>query len=261
MTPDRARPLGGWRSLRALTWIEFKLFLREPLNLTFVLVLPLVMLYVLNGVFGSQRADPRFWEGLGGVDFYTPTYVVLVAATGSVLSLPVHLAGYRELGVLRRFRASALSPVTLIGAHIVVTAAIAAVGGVLLTAVSVAAYHAALPRDWFGLVVAYVLAAVAFAALGAMLGLVLPTARAAQGLGVLLFFAFMMLGGAGPPREVLPAGLGTASDLLPLTYAARLLRGQWFARGWDGPSVAVLLGVLVLSLVVVRWRLHRENSR
>jgi len=50
-----------------------------------------------------------------------------------------------------------------------------------------------------GVVVGFVLVSVAFAALGALLGVVLPTARSAQGLGVLLFFVFMMLGGAGPP--------------------------------------------------------------
>jgi ABC-2 type transport system permease protein len=44
-------------ALTELTWLEIKLFLREPLTAVFVLVLPLVVLYVLNGVFGS-RPDP-----------------------------------------------------------------------------------------------------------------------------------------------------------------------------------------------------------
>ena len=39
-------------ALWEMTWVELKLFLREPLTVMFVLVLPLVILYVLNGVFG-----------------------------------------------------------------------------------------------------------------------------------------------------------------------------------------------------------------
>jgi ABC-2 type transport system permease protein len=247
------------RTFLELTWVELKLFAREPLTVMFVLVLPVVVLYVLNGVFGSQK-DPTVWEGLAPIDFYTPSYVALVAATAGVLSLPVHLAGYREQGVLRRFRASAISPVTLVGAHLSVTALTATVGALLLTVVSVLAYDVTLPVSWPGVVLAYLVVAAAFSALGALLGFLMPTARAAQGLGVLLFFVFMMLGGAGPPREVLPTALGRISDGIPVTYAARLLRGPWLDRGWDDGALVVMLVVLLVSLVLTAWRLRVEGA-
>ena len=99
----------------------------------------------------------------------------------------------------------------------------------------------------------------AFAALGILLGLVLPSARAAQGLGVLLFFVFMMLGGAGPPREVLPAALRHVGDLLPVTYAGNLLRGPWLGRGWDGAALLVVVGVLLASVALTAWRLRTDE--
>jgi ABC-2 type transport system permease protein len=245
------------RTLRELTWLEFKLFAREPLTVVFVLVLPVVILYVLNGVFGSQP-DPGVWEGHSPVDFYTAAYVALVVATIGVLSLPVHLAGYRERGVLRRFRASALRPWTLVGAHVLVAFVTGVMGSVLLTAVSALGYDATLPRDWLGVVGAFLLVSLAFAALGALLGLLLPTARAAQGAGVLLFFVFLMLGGAGPPREVLPSAMMRVSDLTPLTYAARLLRAPWLGGSWDVTAAAVMTGLLVISVALTSWRLGRE---
>lgn len=245
------------RALRAMTWIELKLFVREPLTVMFVLVLPLVVLYVLNGVFGNQP-DPTVWQGLSPIDFYTSAYVALVAATAGVLSLPVHLAGYREQGVLRRFRASAVRPATLVGAHMAVTVVISTAGAVLLTMLSVLAYGAKLPEDWGGVVAAYLLIAVSFAGLGALLGFLLPTARAAQGLGVLLFFVFMMLGGAGPPKEVLPTALSRISDGIPVTHAGDLLRGPWMGQGWDGQALVFVLAMLATSLVLTAWRLRGE---
>jgi ABC-2 type transport system permease protein len=245
------------RALRALTWVELKLFVREPLTVMFVLVLPLVVLYVLNGVFGSQ-SDPTVWQGMSPIDFYTSAYVALVAATAGVLSLPVHLAGYREQGVLRRFRASAVRPAALVGAHMAVTVVIATAGAALLTILSVVAYDAALPEDWVGVVAAFLVTAVAFAGLGALLGFLLPTARAAQGLGVLLFFVFMMLGGAGPPKEVLPNALSRIADGIPVTHAGELVRGPWMGEGWDGPALLFLLAMLAVSLGLTTWRLHRE---
>lgn len=245
------------RSLVALTRTELKLFARDPLAVVFVLVLPIVVLYVLNGVFGDQ-ADPSVWEGRSPIDFYTSAYVALVVATIGVLSLPVHLAGYRERGVLRRFRASALRPWSLVGAHVIVTVLTATVGALLLTAVSVLGYDAAMPERWFGVVGAFLLLTLAFAALGTALGLLLPTARAAQGLGVLLFFVFLMLGGAGPPREVLPDAMVVLSDLTPLTHAGRLLRAPWLGDTWDLGATAVMGGMLVVSLGVTWVRLRRE---
>jgi ABC-2 type transport system permease protein len=245
------------RALGELIWVEMKLFAREPLTVVFVLVLPVVILYVLNGVFGNQP-DPSVWEGLSPIDFYTSAYVALVAATIGVLSLPVHLAGYRERGVLKRFRASSLQPWALVGAHAVVALVTGTLGATLLMLVSVIAYDASLPQDWPGVIGAFLLVTASFAALGTLLGLVLPTARAAQGLGVLLFFVFMMLGGAGPPREVLPDAMARISDAVPLTYASRVLREPWLGAGWDLGAVAVLGGLLVVSAALTVWRLATE---
>jgi ABC-2 type transport system permease protein len=247
------------RAFAAMTRVEVRLFLREPLTVVFVLVLPVVLLYVLNGVFGGTP-DPTVWEGLSPVDFYTSAYVALVAATAGVLSLPVHLAGYREQGVLRRFRASAVSPVALVGAHVTVTAAMATAGAVLLTAVSVLGYDATLPRSWLGVVAAYLLVSTSFAALGALLGFLLPTARAAQGLGVLLFFVFMMLGGPGPPREVLPTALDTVAAGIPVTHAAELLRRPWLDGQWDLEATAFVASLLAVSLILVGWRLRHDDA-
>lgn len=244
------------RMLAKMTWIELKLFTREPLTVVFVLVLPLIVLYILNGVFGNE-ADPGFYAGLGPVDYYLPAYVALTVATVGVLSLPVHLAGYREQGVLRRFRASALPMWTILGAHVAIAIAMGTIGAVLLTALSVLGHSGPLPDDWVGVVGAFLLVTVAFAALGALLGVLMPTARAAQGLGVVLFFVFLMVGGAGPPMEVLPSSMQTIADGIPLTYAGRVIRGPWLGLGWDEGAVAVMAGLLVISGGLAWWRFRR----
>jgi ABC-2 type transport system permease protein len=240
------------RALRELWWVETKLFVREPLTVVFVVVLPLVMLYVLNGVFGTE-VDPEVWEGRPPVDFYTPSYVALVSASTGVLSVPVHLASYREQGVLRRFQASALPAGVLFAALAGVGVAPATLGAVVLVVASVLSYDAPLPESWVGVLAAHLLVCSSFAALGVLLGLVMPTARTAQGLGVVLFFVFLMLGGAGPPREVLPAGLRAIGDGIPLTYGARTMRSPWLDGAWDWSASVVIGAVLVVSVLLAAW--------
>jgi ABC-2 type transport system permease protein len=75
---------------------------------------------------------------------------------------------------------------------------------------------------------------------------------------VLLFFVFMMLVGAGPPKEVLPAALSHIADGVPVTHAGRLIRGPWMGQGWDGQALLFVLTMLAASLALTAWRLRRE---
>lgn len=54
-----------------------------------------------------------------------------------------------------------------------------------------------------------------FVAIGAFLGSLLPTARAAQGLGLALFFGLFFVAGGGPPPALLPGAINTAVDSHP----------------------------------------------
>ena len=89
--------------LAKLTWTEIKLGLREPTVAVFALAFPLILLYLLLNSFGTLP-DPDF-GGVSPADWYVPAYAVgSIAATG-LIAIPVHLAAYRERGVLRRLRA------------------------------------------------------------------------------------------------------------------------------------------------------------
>jgi ABC-2 type transport system permease protein len=83
---------------------ELKLMTRDPLVLTFVFAFPVVTMLIIGGAFGT-RPNPGF-EGANPAHWYVASYLtVVIAATGLVM-LPVHLASYRERGVLRRFAAA-----------------------------------------------------------------------------------------------------------------------------------------------------------
>ena len=59
------------RAVRALSWIELKLFLREPVTVVFTLALPPLVLYILAQVFGNTP-DPEVYGGAGPVNYYVP---------------------------------------------------------------------------------------------------------------------------------------------------------------------------------------------
>jgi len=239
-------------TLRKMVVVELKLFLREPITVVFALALPLITLFVLGGVFGNVP-DADF-AGEGPMDFYTPAYVGLVLASIGVVSLPAHLAGSRERGVLRRFRASWVPAAAVIGAEVLVSLVIALVSGVVLVACAMLFYNVNPPESALLLVPAFVLSALAFSAVGVMLGSLIPTARAAQAAGMLLWFVMLFLGGAGPPPEVLTGALAACGHAVPLTYVVRLLQGPWLGNGWDWAAAGIVAAWGVAAgLATARW--------
>jgi ABC-2 type transport system permease protein len=86
----------------------------------------------------------------------------------------------------------------------------------------------------------------------------LPTARAAQGLGLLLFFIMFLLSGAGPPPELLSEPLEFVAQFLPLTYAIRLLQNPWLGFVWDYKSTAIVLAFAVVAAGATFLRLKRN---
>lgn len=241
------------------TRVELLLLLREPVTLVFALALPVVNIVVLGGVFGDQP-DPtgQVFGGVGGSTYYTPAYVGLVAASVGLVSVPTQLAGYRERGVLRRMRAAGLPVAAMLGAQLAVGLALAAVGAVVVTAISFVTNAPLAPEDVLGVVVAFVVGSISLILLGILLGALLPTARAAQGAGVLLWFVLLILGGAGPPPEVLPRAMGAVGTVTPLRPVVLALQGPWFAGGWDLPALLALVALGAASWAIAAVRLRRE---
>ncbi len=258
--PGRALGVrGSLRALAKLTWIELKLFLREPTTLVFTFAFPVVLLFILGEIFGGETAALRrhVLEGETAMDYYVPAYMTVVALSVGVIMLPMRLTAYRARGILRRFRASLVPVWAVLGSQVVAALALAAVGALLVWLFGFLFYPIQRP-DAPGVVAAgFVLTAVTFAFIGTLFGGLLPSTRAAQGAGLMLFFVMLFLSGASVPTEVMSERMTRLGDVLPLTYAVDLLQKAWNGGTVDGVAAIVLACVLVaaawVSLRAYRW--------
>ena len=64
-----------------------------------------------------------------------------------------------------------------------------------------------------------------------LLGTLLPSARAAQAIGLMLFFPSFLLGVGGPPPEAMSDTLRNVADVLPLALANEAIREPWLGLG------------------------------
>lgn len=247
------------RTLAKLTLVEIKLFIREPVTMFFTFALPILFLFVMGGVFGNvSTSEFSDFHGLSAMNFYTPAYIALVLTSVGVVGLPGHLTGYRERGVLRRFRASSLSIWRIFGSQGLVSLVTAVIGGALIMIAAVLAFHVILPQNPLLVFLAFLVSALSFASLGALLGAILPTTRAAQGVGLILFFVMLILGGAGPPREVMTHTMQLAGDFTPLQHSVKLMQDAWIGLGWNWMEFAIIAGIMVFSLTITFFVCRRD---
>src|SRR6476659_5411910 len=107
------------RGLLRLTWIEIKVFMREPLGAIGSIVMP-VLLYIVFARLGLGTGTPSRVAASGVFRVPVPVIVAIIIAINAVLSLIAIVSIYREGGILKRLRATPLRPWTILTAHVLV---------------------------------------------------------------------------------------------------------------------------------------------
>jgi ABC-2 type transport system permease protein len=246
------------RGLWHLTWIEIKIFLREPLGAFGAIGVPVLMFLVVGRYLGSGRTPPT----AATADFIRtglPVFAAIVIAIGAVLSLVTIISIYREGGILKRLRATPLGPRTILTAHVVVK--------LLLTAVTLAAmvlagrryYPADISIPVVSFALALLISTLSVLSMGFLIASMVPTARFAQPIGAVILYPMIALSGLFVPISSFPPALQGLTRVLPLTYAVSLLHGilvgdPWSVHLGDVAALALVFAACTaLSSKVFRW--------
>jgi ABC-2 type transport system permease protein len=95
--------------------------------------------------------------------------------------------------------------------------------------------------------------ALSFVALGLLLGSLAPTARAAQAIGLVLFFPMWLLSGAGPPRGVMTEAMRQLSNVLPLTRVVTAIQEPWLGTGSNLSELVALSVLFAAAVALTAW--------
>jgi ABC-2 type transport system permease protein len=240
-----------------LTLVQAKLYVREPMAAFFTLAFGPLLLLLLGFIFGNDP-DPKL-GGLGYLDLAMPGYMAMIIAIVGLTAVPIGSALRRETGVLRRFSATPLRPLTYFVTDVLVPFVMTLLGFLLLFLVGKVVFDVHFAGNLFGLLAGISLGAWAFFSLGYALVGLLPSARAVILFGNVVLYPLVIFSGSAVPLQVMPETVQTISRFLPLTHLVALLRGLWSGQGWGGylTEVAVLAGMAIVCTLIVartfRW--------
>ena len=247
------------RGLFQLTWLEIKIFLREPLGAIGTLLFPVILFLVVGRAMNRGTGVPRTPGGLEFMRTGLPVMVSVFMAISAVISLITIISIYREGGILKRLRATPLRPYTILSAHVLAKLLFTSVTLALMMLAGRRYYPAGLQAPVTSFALALLVSTLSILSVGFVIASIVPTARFAQPVAALIFYPMIGLSGLFVPVDALPTGLRMVARLLPMTYIVSLLSGIWTGGPWsahlgDLAALAIAGAVFVaLSAKVFRW--------
>ncbi len=246
------------RGLWKLTWIEIKVFLREPLGALGSILIPVLVFLVVGRVIG-RGATPAALAANNFIQTGLPVFASVLIALNAVLSLVTIISIYREGGILKRLRATPLRPQTILTAHVIVKLLLTAATLALMVLAGKRYYPVGVHVPLFSFTIALLISTWSILSIGFLIASIVPTARFAQPIGAFLMYPMVALSGLFVPVQSLPPALRAVARVLPLTYAVSLMEGIWKGETWSAhiADVAALVLLFIfctaLSSKVFRW--------
>lgn len=220
---------------------DIRTFVRDPTATFFTLALPVVFLVLFVTIFGSQRLE----SGVETSTYYVPGIVALAVVSATFVNLSISLTQQRESGILKRVRGTPLPPWVFLAGRLVTAVVLGLLMAVLLVALGRLLYGVAVPgATAVGFVVALVVGATAFCALGVAVTAVIPTEAAAPAVANAVTLPLYFVSGIFIPAESIPGWLLTVADVFPVKPFADALFTAFDPRtsgvGLSGPDLAVV---------------------
>jgi ABC-2 type transport system permease protein len=243
------------RGLCKLTWLETKIFLREPLGVIGTVGFPILLFLLMRRI--GRGARPGAVTPLLAGDL--PILAAVMVSLSAVVSLVSIIAIYREGGILKRLRATPLQPVTILLAHVIVKLGFTVLSLVALILMGARSFGPAAGPPVLSFAVALLFTTLCLLSIGFIVASLVPTARFAQPVATLVVYTMLGLSGLFVSLDRMPAGIRALAQLMPTSHAVSLLRGIWHDEGWlaHAPEVAVLTAMFVAFTVLAsrtfRW--------
>jgi ABC-2 type transport system permease protein len=242
------------KALLKLTWLETKIFVREPMGVFGTIGIPVIVFVVASRLVGPRVARAAIQPG-GAVSAVLPVLASILMALSAISSLVTIISIYREGGILKRLRATPLSPMVILSAHVLVKLLFTLITLAIMVLLGRRYFPPGAPVPLFSYAVALTFTTWAILSVGFLIASIVPTARFAQPLAAVILYPMVALSGLFFPIDVLPQTLRLLARAMPLAYAVSLLDGIWRGEGWSahlGDVAALTFFFVVFTAISTR---------
>ena len=245
------------KTFKVMFKTELKLSLRGMDMLIFAIIMPMVVLLIIGMLFGDkpafEGAEYTFLEQSFGA------LATISVCAGGVMGLPLVVSDYRSRKILKRFRATPVSPAMILLVQVAVYTLYSVLSLLLLYAAAVAFFGFRMHGSFLSFTGGYLLVLVSMFSLGMMVGGIAPDTKKAGIIASVLYFPMLIFSGATLPYEIMPDAFQKAANVLPLTQGIKILKAACLGLTAENAVIPVLLMAalaavcLGVSLLFFKW--------
>lgn len=244
------------RLLLHQTRYELLTFVRNRQGPFFTAALPVIFLVIFVGVFGNGTVGP---EHVKASTYYVPGIAALAVMSASFTNLVISITAQRELGILKRRRATPVPAWVLVLARALCALVIALTVMSVVIAIGAVVYGVHLDASALpAVVLAAAVGAFAFACLGYAISTLISSADAAQPVTLVLTLPLYFISGVFVPSVNLSSFLRHLAEAFPVQHLVTALHSGFVPSAhasiaWGDIGVLAAWGVAGLVLAVARF--------
>ena len=219
---------------------EVKLAIRGGDMILFGIVMPIGIMLLIGFISKPETIRSAF-SGVASIG---------ICAAG-FMGLPLVFSGLRYENILKRYKATPVSPMLLLAADFLLESLFALITGLIITLLAVFAFGAQI-ADYGRFVLTFLFSIFSIFSLGVLISAVVPNVKMANIICTLIYFPSLFLSGASVPLSIMPKGLQTFANIFPMTQTIKLLENAVLGNPLesDGIRFIVLAAVSLLSYAV-----------
>jgi ABC-2 type transport system permease protein len=223
----------------------------------FTVAQPVIFLAIFVSVFGNNRIGP---EHVKASTYYVPGIAALAVLSASFSNLVIAVTTQRELGILKRRRATPAPAGIVISGRAITSLVVSFAVTAVVIAIGTFGYgvHVGL-GELAALALSIALGSLALGCLGYAVTTVIGAADSAQPVTLAIALPLAFVSGVYIPSPNLPTALRSIATAFPLEHLVAAL-GHGFLPGGAGVAwgdLAILaawgLGGLAIALIRFRW--------
>lgn len=246
--------MSALRGLGPLTRAYLLQSFRSRTAMFWTLVFPLLWLFLFGFIFYRGRSASLFM----------PMLFTITVISSAFFGVSYLLVNERETGILRRYRVTPVTAVTVVTANGLRAMVTMLLSLALQAAVGWLVFGFSIRGSYLLTVLGVILGAAAFVPLGLITGSISQDMRTAPAINNLLFFPLVFASGAAFPFWMLPGWVQTVGRMMPSSYLVELLQGVILRREglldlWGPILVLVITGLA--GAFVNAWLFRWESSQ
>ena len=252
-------------ALRQVRW-QNKAFWRNPAAAFFTFAFPLMFLVIFTGIFSETVTLPTGVD-VASATYYTAGILAFAVISATYTNIGNSVVAQREEGILKRVRGTPLPGWAYLVGKILHSVLVMALLVVIVCLFGRVFYDVALPtRSAPALIVALLVGAAAFCALGLATTAFTPNVEAAPAITNAIILPLLFLSGVFFPVADAPRWMQLVGDAFPVKHFLRATTEGFLpppgnATGWRWADLAWVAGWGLVGLLYAARRFRWEPSK